>query len=51
MVRCDLKPTNILLDGEMVGHVSCYGVAKLLCEGQSAAQTRTLATLGYVTPG
>ncbi|KAJ4842133.1 hypothetical protein Tsubulata_047182, partial [Turnera subulata] len=50
IIHCDLKPSNILLDKDMVAHVSDLGIAKLLGEGDSMTQTRTLATIGYMSP-
>ncbi|XP_057763257.1 uncharacterized protein LOC130983092 [Arachis stenosperma] len=35
----------------MVGHVSDFGIAKLLGEGQSKEYTKTMATVGYIAPG
>jgi len=51
VVHCDLKPTNILLDEDMVAHVSDFGIANILVEHKDATQTKTLGTLGYIAPG
>nr|XP_019067782.2 LRR receptor-like serine/threonine-protein kinase FLS2 [Solanum lycopersicum]XP_025885079.1 LRR receptor-like serine/threonine-protein kinase FLS2 [Solanum lycopersicum]XP_025885080.1 LRR receptor-like serine/threonine-protein kinase FLS2 [Solanum lycopersicum]XP_025885081.1 LRR receptor-like serine/threonine-protein kinase FLS2 [Solanum lycopersicum]XP_025885082.1 LRR receptor-like serine/threonine-protein kinase FLS2 [Solanum lycopersicum]XP_025885083.1 LRR receptor-like serine/threonine- len=50
VVHCDLKPSNVLLDQDMVGHVSDFGIAKLLGAGETFVQTRTIATIGYIAP-
>ncbi|XP_045802330.1 LRR receptor-like serine/threonine-protein kinase EFR [Trifolium pratense] len=50
VVHCDLKPTNVLLDENMVARVSDFGIAKLMDEGQSKTHTQTLATIGYLAP-
>ncbi|XP_038722796.1 receptor kinase-like protein Xa21 [Tripterygium wilfordii] len=50
VVHCDLKPGNILLDEDMVAHVSDFGIAKLLGEGEAMRRTMTLATIGYMAP-
>ncbi|KAF3628590.1 putative LRR receptor-like serine/threonine-protein kinase-like [Capsicum annuum] len=50
VVHCDLKPCNVLLDYEIVGHVSDFGIAKMLGAGEAIVQTRTIATIVYISP-
>uniref|UniRef100_A0A1S4CGW8 non-specific serine/threonine protein kinase n=1 Tax=Nicotiana tabacum TaxID=4097 RepID=A0A1S4CGW8_TOBAC len=50
VVHSDLKPSNVLLDERPVGHVSDFGMTKLLGEGKSIAHTNTLVTMGYIAP-
>ncbi|KAJ7947105.1 GPCR kinase [Quillaja saponaria] len=50
IVHCDLKLGNVLLDEDMVAHVTDFGMAKLLGGGDFITQTITLATIGYMAP-
>ncbi|XP_070012525.1 probable LRR receptor-like serine/threonine-protein kinase At3g47570 isoform X2 [Nicotiana sylvestris] len=51
VIHCDLKPSNVLLDENMVAHLSDFGISKLLGEEESDLYTKILATLGYIAPG
>ncbi|WMV43190.1 hypothetical protein MTR67_036575 [Solanum verrucosum] len=50
VVHCDLKPSNILLDGDMVARVSDFGISKFMTADKLIAQTKTLGTIGYMAP-
>ncbi|GLT44750.1 hypothetical protein SLA2020_186300 [Shorea laevis] len=50
IIHCDLKPSNVLLDEDMVAHVGDFGLAKVLGEGESVMQTMQIATIGYMAP-
>ncbi|PPS18640.1 hypothetical protein GOBAR_AA01942 [Gossypium barbadense] len=56
IIHCDLKPSNILLDEEMVGHISDFGLAKILSTDRlnySANKSSSLGlrgTIGYAAP-
>ncbi|XP_059436386.1 probable L-type lectin-domain containing receptor kinase V.3 [Corylus avellana] len=50
IVHYDLKPSNILLDEDMVAHVTDFGIAKLLGDGDSIVHSITHATIGYMAP-
>ncbi|XP_015059708.2 LRR receptor-like serine/threonine-protein kinase FLS2 isoform X1 [Solanum pennellii] len=50
IVHCDLKPNNILLDEDMTAHLCDFGIAKIFEQDMDMAQTKTLATIGYMAP-
>ncbi|XP_023528721.1 putative receptor-like protein kinase At3g47110 [Cucurbita pepo subsp. pepo] len=56
IVHCDLKPSNVLLDDDMVAHVGDFGLARFILEGaneSSFGQTMSLAlhgSIGYIPP-
>ncbi|KAL9225481.1 hypothetical protein vseg_001398 [Gypsophila vaccaria] len=53
IVHCDLKPTNVLLDEDMVAHVGDFGLAKFLVHPQDLDQSSSIAvrgTVGYTAP-
>ncbi|XP_065625046.1 probable LRR receptor-like serine/threonine-protein kinase At3g47570 [Quercus suber] len=56
IIHCDLKPSNVLLDDEMVGHVDDFGLARLLfdaAQDYSIHQSSSIGirgTIGYTSP-
>ncbi|XP_048423640.1 probable LRR receptor-like serine/threonine-protein kinase At3g47570 [Pyrus x bretschneideri] len=56
IVHCDLKPSNVLLDEDMVAHIGDFGLAKFLLEAKdNPSQSQTMSTglkgtIGYIPP-
>ncbi|PPS18641.1 hypothetical protein GOBAR_AA01943 [Gossypium barbadense] len=56
IIHCDLKPSNILLDEEMVGHISDFGLAKILSTDRlnysdnKSSSLGLRGTIGYAAP-
>lgn len=55
IIHCDLKPSNILLDADMVAHVGDFGLAKIIhpeiLEVTQSSSVGLKGTIGYAAPG
>ena len=57
IVHCNLKPSNILLDAELIGHVGDFGLARVLSDAiqysshNQSSSIEIRGTIGYTPPG
>ncbi|CAN1838562.1 Probable LRR receptor-like serine/threonine-protein kinase At3g47570 [Linum perenne] len=53
IVHCDLKPSNVLLNEDMVAHVGDFGLARFLSavKNPSSSTIGIKGTVGYAPPG
>ncbi|EEC83186.1 hypothetical protein OsI_28433 [Oryza sativa Indica Group] len=53
IVHCDIKPSNILLDDDLVAHVTDFGLARIMSIAEPCKESSSFVikgTIGYVAP-
>uniref|UniRef100_A0A2N9IDJ5 non-specific serine/threonine protein kinase n=1 Tax=Fagus sylvatica TaxID=28930 RepID=A0A2N9IDJ5_FAGSY len=56
IIHCDIKPSNVLLNDEMIGHVGDFGLARFLldatqdCSTNQSSSIGVRGTVGYSAP-
>ncbi|XP_024169159.1 putative receptor-like protein kinase At3g47110 isoform X2 [Rosa chinensis] len=56
LVHCDLKPSNVLLDNDLTGHISDFGLSKFLSKlsknvsGNKSSSIGIRGSVGYAAP-
>uniref|UniRef100_A0A0D9V3J2 Protein kinase domain-containing protein n=1 Tax=Leersia perrieri TaxID=77586 RepID=A0A0D9V3J2_9ORYZ len=50
ILHLDIKPANILLDGDLRAHVSDFGISKAIGRDLNTVDTRGRGTVGYMPP-
>ena len=55
IIHCDLKPSNVLLDNDMIARINDFGLARLLSSTNDVSQNQTSTfglkgSIGYAAP-